>query len=364
MATNNGLPKLNIEFKGLGVSAIARVEKGYAVLIVNDDTPGVQKQKYTTISDFGSDEQKKFDPENVLFIKDALEGAPLALYVFKLGTDATLADLLNKIKGIIPRNSWITVQTSISENQNDLVTFVKGENKNNKKRYKAMAYKVTTADSMHVVNQTNEEVEFDDDRGIKSGEYALSYLLGFYAGLSMMMSGIAKPLKFKGVKEPEDLEEAISNGEHVLFNDEGEVRVARAVNSLVTTGEGVTEEMTHINTVEKMDLIFCDIYKAWNNSYKGKYPNILDNQMLLISSINGYFKSLAKDKILDPNFDNKSMVDIEEQRLANYSKWGEETVNSWDDSYAMKMTVGTKVFLKGNIKITGIMEDFFFDIFM
>lgn len=122
--------------------------------------------------------------------------------------------------------------------------------------------------------------------------------------------------------------------------------------------------MTHINTVEKMDLIYCDLFKAWNDSYKGKYPNILDNQMLLISSINGYFKSLAKDKILDSNFDNKSMIDIEEQRIANYSKWGEETVNAWDDSYVMKMTVGTKVFLKGNIKITGIMEDFFFDIFI
>ncbi|MEG2256370.1 MAG: phage tail sheath C-terminal domain-containing protein, partial [Cetobacterium sp.] len=130
-------------------------------------------------------------------------------------------------------------------------------------------------------------------------------------------------------------------GEHILFNDEGEVRVARAVNSLVTISEGVTEEMTHINTVEKMDLIYCDIYKAWNNSYKGKYPNILDNQMLLISSINGYFKALAKDKILDPNFDNRSMVDIASQRLANYPKWGEETVNSWDDAYAMKMTVAT-----------------------
>ncbi|MEG0069790.1 MAG: phage tail sheath C-terminal domain-containing protein [Cetobacterium sp.] len=364
MATSNGLPKLEIVFKGLGVSAIARGEKGYAVLIVEDETVGDNKQKYVTISDFTSDEQKMFSPENILFIKDALEGTPLALYVFKLGTDGELTDLLNKIKGIIPRNSWIAIQTSTAQKQNDLVTFVKGENKNNKKRYKAIVYKATAADSMHIINQTNEKIEFFDERGLKNGEYALSYLLGFYAGLSMMMSGIAKPLKFKSVVEPEDLEVVIGKGEHILFNDEGEVRVARAVNSLVTISEGVTEEMTHINTVEKMDLIYCDIYKAWNNSYKGKYPNILDNQMLLISSINGYFKALAKDKILDPNFDNRSMVDIASQRLANYPKWGEETVNSWDDAYAMKMTVATKVFLKGSIKITGIMEDFFFDIFM
>ena len=368
MPTNNGLPSLDITFKGLGVSAIKRGERGYAVLILEDETEGTPKTKYSTISEFGSEEQAKFTPENIEFIKDALEGVPLALYVFKFGVEDVLTDLFNKVKGIIPRNSWIAIYSNNpltrTKNQSDLVTFVKGERENNKKRYKAFAYKVATADNMGVVNHTTEKVTFADDRGEMDGIAAVPYLLGYYAGLSMMMSGIAKPLKFKSVVEPEDLNESISNGEHTLFNDEGVVKVSRAVNSLVTTGEGVTEEMTHINTVEKMDLIYCDLFKAWNDSYKGKYPNILDNQMLLISSINGYFKSLAKDKILDSNFDNKSMIDIEELRIANYSKWGEETVNTWDDSYVMKMTVGTEVFLKGNIKITGIMEDFFFDIFI
>ena len=364
MPTNNGLPSLDITFKGLGVSAIKRGERGYATLILEDSTEGENKKKYTTISDFTSEEQAKFTPGNVEYIKDALEGTPLALYVFKLGTEGVLADLLNKIKGIIPRNSWIAILSSTPKNHTDLATFVKSENKNNKKRYKAMIFKGTTPDDMHIVNQTNEKVVFPDERGEVTGDKAIPYLLGYYAGLSMMMSGIAKPLKFISVTEPEELGVAISNGEHVLFNDEGVVKVARAVNSLVTLGEGVTEEMTHINTVEKMDLIYCDIYNAWDISYKGKYPNILDNQMLLISAINGYFKSLARDKILDPNFDNRSLVDIEAQRLANYPKYGEETVNAWDDNYALKMTVATKVFLKGNIKISGIMEDFFFDIFM
>ncbi|MGL5745441.1 MAG: phage tail sheath C-terminal domain-containing protein [Cetobacterium sp.] len=368
MSTNNGMPQLDIVFKGLGVSAIKRGERGYAVLILEDETEGTPKTKYSTISDFGSEEQAKFTSENVEFIKDALEGVPLALYVFKFGQEDVLTDLFNKIKGIIPRNSWIAVYSNNSltraKNQSDLVSFVKGERKNNKKRYKAFAYKVTTADDMGVVNHTTEKVTFADDRGEMDGSAAIPYLLGYYAGLSMMMSGIAKPLKFKSVVEPEDLDEAISNGEHILFNDEGEVRVARAVNSLVTMGQDVIEDMTHINTVEKMDLIYCDLFKAWNDSYKGKYPNILDNQMLLISAINGYFKSLAIDYILDPNFDNRAEVDIEAQRLANYLKYGEEVVEGWDDAYAMKMTVGTKVFLKANNKIPGIMEDFCFNIFV
>ncbi|MGL6113505.1 MAG: phage tail sheath C-terminal domain-containing protein [Cetobacterium sp.] len=368
MPTNNGMPQLDIVFKGLGVTAIKRGEKGYAVLLIEDETEGINKQKYRTISEFSSEEQAKFTPENVKFIKDALEGTPLELYVFKFGAEDVLTDIFNKVKGIIPRNSWIAVYSTtalkLAENQSDLVSFVKGENANNKKRYKAFAYKVTAADSMHVVNHTTDKVTFDDERGEMNGNAAIPYLLGYYAGLSMMLSGIAKPLKFKSVTEPEDLDTAISSGEHVLYNDEGVVKVARAVNSLVTLGDGVIEDMTHINTVEKMDLIYCDLFKAWNDSYKGKYSNILNNQMLLISAINGYFKTIARDYILDPNFDNRAEVDLEAQRIANYPKYGEEVVEGWDDAYALKMTVGTKVFLKANNKIPGIMEDFFFNIFI
>lgn len=364
MSTNNGMPQVDIVFKGLGTSAAKRGEKGAAVLILIDTTQGQNKLKYNSIADFTSDEQAKFTTENVAYIKDALEGTPLELYVFKTIDGTDLSDVLNKIKGIVPRNCWIGIQSSDTQHQNDLVSFVKSENENNKKRYKCFVYKATNPDSMHVVNLTNNNIVFPDERGEQTGDAAISYFIGFYAGLSMMISGIAKQTKFVSVSEPDDLDTAISNGEHILFNDEGAVKVARAINSLITLTQGVILEMTHINTVEKMDFIYTDIFRTWNESYKGKYPNILDNQMLFISAINGYFKTLSRDYILDPNFDNRSQLDIEAQRIANYPKYGEDVVNSWDDSYAMKMTVGTNVFLMANIKIAGIMEDFSFDIYM
>lgn len=364
MSTNNGMPKADIVFRGLGASAVKRGERGTAVLILKDDTPGENKLKYKSISDLTKEEQAKFTPGNLLFLKDSLEGTPLELYVFKMKNDDVVSDILNKVKGIIPRNCWIAIQSSLSADQDDLISFIKSENKNDKKRYKGLVYKGTNPDSMHIVNLTNETVTFPDDRGEITGDNAISYLLGFYAGLPLTMSGIAKPTKFISVKEPEDLEKAISNGEHILFNDEGIVKVARAVNSLVTLTQDITIEMTHINTVEKIDFMYTDIYKTWNESYKGKYPNILDNQMLFISAVNGYFKAISKNYILDPNFKSKSEIDVATQRTANYPKYGEDVVDSWDDAYAMKMTVGTAVFLKANIKISGIMEDLFFDIFM
>ena len=74
MPTNNGMPQLDIVFKGLGVDARKRGERGDAVLIVKDETVGETKKKYTKIGDFTSEEQAKFSPENVAYIKDVLEG--------------------------------------------------------------------------------------------------------------------------------------------------------------------------------------------------------------------------------------------------------------------------------------------------
>lgn len=363
MATDNGLPSLDIIFKGLGVSAIKRGERGEAVLILRDDTEGVPKKYYKTIEDFGSEEQAKFTPENIKYIKDALEGIPLKLYVFKIAAEGTPEDLLKIIGGTIPRNSWIGTPDNLV--QTSLITWSKAKIKNDKKRYKVITFNAEGADDMHIVNFTNEKVTFNDERGEVTGEKAIPYLLGFLSGISVNMSAIAFELfKFTSVVEPEEIETSIQNGEFVLFNDEGVVKVARAVNSLVTLGQDVTKEMTQINTVEKMDLIYCDIFNAWNKNFKGKYPNLLDQQMLLISSINSYFKGLARDYILDPNFENAVTIDVEQQRLANIPKYGQEVVDTWDDLKVKSMTVGTNVYLKANIKISGIMEDFFFPIYM
>lgn len=363
MATTIGLPRIDMVFKALGASAIKRGERGMAVLILRDDTYGSNKKYYKTLEDFSSEEQEKFTSENQRYIKDALEGTPARLYVFKLVSEQVTADLLKIIGGIIPRNSWIG--TPDKEIQLELVAWAKGKNKNDKKRYKVFAHNIEGADDMHIVNFTNETVTWKDNRGTVKGNEIVPFMTGFIAGISINMSAIAFELgKFESVSEPDEIEAHINKGEFVLFNDEGVVKVARAVNSLVTLGQGINEEMAHINTVEKMDLIYSDILKTWNEQYKGKYPNILDNQMLLISAINGYFKALAIDYILDPNFDNRAVVDLKQQRLANYPKFGEEIVDGWDDIKAREMTVGTQVFLESHIKIAGIMEDFKMPIYM
>lgn len=370
-----GMPEIDIIFKGLGASAVKRSSGGrVAVLIVKDDTDKTFTfAEYKSVTDLTSQEIAKYTTENAQYIKDCLEGAPAKLIVARMDKTATVpdtsdilfADLLTKIKGKVPMNCWIGIAGAIKAETDALVSFVKASVQNEKKRYKALVYNATTSDDIHIVNLTNKKVTFKDDRGEQVGSKAVPYLLGYLAGLSLDMSAIAKVLqKFEIVEEPEDLEAAINKGEFILYNDEGEVRVARGVTSLVTTGQGVTDDMKFILIVEAMDMIYTDIYTTWKNFYKGKYKNSLDNQMLLIGAINSYFKALANDMILDSNFPNKSMINIEKQRLVNIPKYGEDEVNSWDDNKVMEMTFGTNVFLGGNIKILNAMEDFNFEISM
>ncbi|OHW62908.1 phage tail sheath protein [Andreesenia angusta] len=369
-----GLPKIDILFKGLGVSAVQRGSKGTAVLIVKDDTDKTFTfARYTSAADLTTSESAKYTAENLGYIKDCLEGTPKEIVVARMNAtavnpetmDGLLAELLTAIKGQVPMNCWIAMAGANQSETDAIVSFVKSSVKNDKKRYKTIVYKATTSDDMHIHNLTNEKVEVNGSAVEVSGKEAIPFLLGLYAGLSLNMSVIAKPLqKFKSVKEPANLEAAVNAGELVLHNDEGEVRVARGVNSLVTTGEGITDDMKFTLIVEVMDLMFSDIFTTWKRFYKGKYKNHLDNQMLLIGAINAYFETLENESLLDPNFENKVGISIEKQRLANIPKYGAEEVATWDDNKVMQMTVGTDVFLKGNVKILNAMEDFALEIDM
>lgn len=364
---NIGSTVFNLIFKGLGTSAAARGSKGVAVLIIKDDTDKTFTfAEYTSVSDLTSAEIAKYTADNVQFITDCLEGTPLKLIVARMDIAGTIADILTLVKGKAPRNCWIGIADAITTDTDALVSFVKSSNANEKKKFKAFVFKATTSDDMHVVNFTNPKVTFTDTaRGLQTGDNAVPFLLGYLAGVPLSISSIAKVLsKFSSVEEPASLETAINAGEFVLMNDEGDVRVARGINSLITTGEGVTDDMKFILIVEVMDLMYTDIYTTWNSFYKGKYKNNADNQALLIGAINSYFTSLENENLLDNSYANVASVDIDSQRLANYSKYGEDVVIAWSDDYAKEMTYGTNVYLNANIKILNAMEDLEFIITM
>lgn len=135
----------------------------------------------------------------------------------------------------------------------------------------------------------------------------------------------------------------------------GKPRVVSGVNTAEVSGK-VTEDMQHIEVVQTMDMICKDITDTFCEYYRGAYKNNYTNQLLLIAAINGYFRDLAAEEVLDNEFDNKCEIDVEEQRAA-WLEYGKEEAADWSEDVVKTRSFGRKVFLLGNIKICQSMED-------
>ena len=60
-----------------------------------------------------------------------------------------------------------------------------------------------------------------------------------------------------------------------------------------------------------------DIAATFRETYLGNYRNSRDNQMMLVNALNSsYFRQLMQQTILDPDYANAAMIDVDAQRAA------------------------------------------------
>lgn len=356
-----GLPNILIKFKQKAITAVKRSQQGIVGLIVRDETDTTISTKiyksYTEIS------ESDWTPENFQFIKDCFEFTPAKVKVFRIGTGAKgkISDALKLVAK--ERVNWLGTASSTQADHDEIVTWIKEQEKIGK-TYKAVVYKGSNTNCKHVVNFMNEKIKFKDTaRGEKTGNEYIPTLLGLLAGLPMTRSATNFLCgNLEEVSTFDDIESVIDNGGFCLIKDEDDVKVARACTSLKEITQDNTEDMKDIIIIESMDLITDDIretFKEWIGRYKNKY----ENQVLFFSSVNTYFRQLAREDILDPEYDNRAEVDIEAQKLAWLSV-GKTEVNDMKDEEIKKLTFKKKVFMLGNIKILNAVEDFEFTIHM
>ena len=379
-----GLPNVQVIFKGLANTAVVRSSRGVACLILKDNTGlGVlaskTKKEKSTEEDvkvmsvieqdkivkeykgFTEVESADYTTENYKIIEDVFLTDIAKLFVIKIPNEKNFDD----IKPFINREiNWIAYIGETQEEQKKLVDFVKLENKTRTKRLKAICYNLqeAAADDIHIVNFVNESVTKADGTSLVGYKY-LGRLLGVLAGCGMDMSVTYTILSdLKGVEEIGDTEainEAIGKGKFVLINDDDGVRIARGVNSLQTNDKEHTEDMKYITIVEAMDLMYEDIVNTFKQVYLGQFKNSYDNQVLFMSAINSYFRDLAKEEILDPNYNNTTFVDVEKQREIWISN-GKVEAQNWSDIEVKNNTFRTNVYLQSNVKFLNAMEDLLF----
>ena len=356
------LPNIEISFKQLAGSLIQRSARGTAILIVRDNTDQTfDLKQYKNITAVGADADK-YTATNLQYIKDIFNFALNTVAVVRIGVEQTVSEALNIIEHNI-KTGWITVADGTTNDFSTLVSWIKSK-ESERKTYKAVVYNITVApDCKHVVNFTNSKVTFADSRGEQTGEKYCPSLIGILASCNIERgSTYFECSNLTHVEEVENTGTAVQNGQFVLINDIDRVLIALGVNSLTTTdGINLTEDMKFIDIVEVMDLINDDISTVFKNEYLGKYKNNYDNQILFISAINTYFISLADDQILDNNYSNKADVDVEAQRQA-WLGVGKTEAETWDDQTVKNNAFKRNVFLSGDIKINGTIENLKFNV--
>jgi len=355
------LPNIEIIFKQLAGSLIARSARGIAILVIRDMTDVTFSYKeYKNITELDTD-KLLYSATNLQYIKDIFNFALNKVAVVRVGTAGTASEALIELEKNI-KTGWVTIADGTTEDFATLASWTKSKEVE-RKTYKAVTYKSLVTDSKHIVNFSNDNVTFADTRGEETGEKYCPSLIGILASCNIQRgSTYFECSNLTSVEEVADNDVAVGEGKFILINDTDKVKIALGINSMTTTdGINSTEDMKFIDTVEVMDLINDDVSAVFKNEYLGKFKNNYDNQILLISAINTYFKQLANDYVLDNNHANKADVNIEAQRLA-WLGVGKVEASTWNEQEIKNNAFKRSVFLGGNIKILGAMENLKFNI--
>jgi len=339
-------PNIEIDFKQLAFSFMERSARGNVVLIIKDDTDETFVQKvYKTLTELNTD-KLLFTESNLQYIKDTMEGGPFKTTVVRIGALETFTSALALIETL--NTGWVGFAEGLPADYEALATWIE-QMKIAKKTFMAAVFAPTTPpNSTNVVELENELVTFLDARSEVSGDKFIPSLIGFLAGANvekgttyLTMSNLAS------VTMPSDIDAELQLGKMVLINDEDKVKISLGINSLTELAENETEDFQFIETIEINNLMLDDIRKEFKN-WIGAYKNIYDNQVIFLSAVNNYFRTLEDSNILDQNFENKAEVNVEAQRAA----W--ITVNplavDWDDTKVKNTAFKRQLFLMANVK--------------
>lgn len=309
-------PNISVTFTELGVSAISRGGKGTVAIIVRDANqvePFAISMAFQIPATLGKENQNYISRAFTGYINPPKK---VLVYVAPEEDDENLSAAL----------AWMATQDfdylvgpadCSAEEAQAIARWVKSMRAAACVKYKAVLPSCA-ADHYAIVNFTGEGMT-DGGETYTAAGYC-SRIAGILAGTPMSISATYAPLpELTDVKRlsREEQDEAVGKGELILVWDGRKVKTSRAVNSFVTTVDGMGDSFKKIKLVECMDLIRTDVTATAEDSYIGKYANTYDNKLLLITAIRSYFQGLERDSLVQPGYTVDIDVDDQEQYLAS-----------------------------------------------
>ena len=344
-----GLPSVIINFKETGSTAIKRGERGIVALVLRDGVENIKNYEVVLPSDVPTD-LNDANKEQVNLTLMGYQTPPKKVIVVVVPEE--VADYNDAMKHLETLRWDYLVRPQIQNQEvTTIATWIKGLDK----KVKAVLPNCK-GDHESIINFTTENIVTESKTYI-TAEYC-SRIAGLLAGTPMNISATFAPLNEVvdfTKKTKDEMDGAINKGELILYHDGEKVKLARAINSLVTTTQDKGESFKKIKIVDAMHMIHDDIKKTAEDSYLGKYANSYDNKCLLITAIQAYLDQLVLDGILDNKFDNKVYVDVDAQKI--YLKSIGVDVDNLNEQQLKEYNTKDKVFLRSQIKILDAIED-------
>lgn len=350
-----GMPSVNVSFTEKAVQAITRGERGIVALILKDTEPVQNPFTVLSITDI-PDTLSTSNKKQIELSLIGYQNAPKKVICYVLATDATdYTEALAYLE--IERFDYLAIPTVASDGKTASVASWIKSMRSNGKKCKAVLPN-TAADSEGIINFTTSNI-ITEDAEYTTEQYC-SRIAGLVAGTPLTIACTYAPLP--EVTDCErltkaEMDTAVDAGKFFVFYDGEKVKVARGVNSFLTTTAEKGNQFKKIKIVEAMDMIYDDIVKTAEDSYLGKFSNSYDNKCLLISAIGGYFEQLILDGIL-----SAATVEIDVSTQRAYLKSQGVTTDDMTDNEIRVYDTDDKVFLKASITILDAIEEIYLPI--
>lgn len=353
-----GLPEISVYFKEKGIAAIESAKRGIILLLLNDAS--VQAVTKYTVFD-NDDIPETLSEDNKKQIELALIGyqtTPYKIVVLAFPKTGRTADINAKLKAAEAlKFTYLVYPEATTEESTTIATWIKAQRTQKDNKVKAVLFK-TAADNEGIINVTNEYFEVKTKK--YTGQQYLSRIAGLICGTPATIACTFAPLpEVTGVEfvDRETLDSRIDNGEFVVFDDGEKIKVARGVNSYVTTVQDKGKSFKKIKLVELMDMVHDDIKKTAEDNYLGKYANSYDNRCLLITAINGYFLELEAASLAEKGKNNCS-IDVEATKvyLMKNGRKTKEELKQMKEIDIKYENIGDNVFLTAEMSLLDAIE--------
>ena len=353
-----GLPQLTFELKKAADTVVARTTQGIIGMILKDTKAlGVHViyQESDIPTDLGAD--------NIAYIKRALTGyinRPSCIYLAVVdSTSGTVSGGFADL-GQYSYDYLVGPPDIASPDTTSLATLVINQRKN---RYIGKLVLPNTAcDNEGIINFTASNIKVGSAT-YDAGDYA-SRIAGVLAGTPADCSATTAPLsEVTGVDAVEDPDEAIDGGELILINDGRQVKLSRAVTSLVTLGDKPAA-LKKIKMVAAVDLIRYYALTTIEDNYQGKCANTYDNKCILLTAVRGYLQTLENGDVLlekssGAELDAKAIREFLIDQATEAGDMDEvKRIKALANAAVIKEDTGSYVFIRIYGYVLDAMEDF------